>query len=197
MVMWLAACHGGKHLEPASAVVVDESTVDDHRVDPLLPLRLSDAEWGQLNELPCGGQHFLAYELTISASGVVESAILLPYTGSCNFIPDSPNPPPVVAAHLRPWEALIRTQRFVPWVIGGHSSRVKVRMSMELSPPERFGSPRPFPALVDPHDFSMSLERLDCEGRCPVYSVTVAGDGTVTYKGFNYVAVKGTQRDHI
>ncbi len=197
LLLWLTACHNAPPAGQIPAVVVDESTVRDHRVGPPGPLRLSDTQWGQLNGEPCGGNHFLAYELTISASGMVESATLLPYTGSCNFVPHSPNPPPVVMARLKQAEDLIRAQRFVPWEIDGHPARVLVRTSLALAPPERFGPPRPFPALTDVPDFSMTLARRGCEGRCPVYSVTVAGDGTVTYKGFAYVAVQGSQRDHI
>ncbi|MBP1730263.1 MAG: hypothetical protein H6Q55_692 [Deltaproteobacteria bacterium] len=39
----------------------------------------------------------------------------------------------------------------------------------------------------------ISLERTPCFGRCPVYKVSVYGDGTVRYDGKEYVKVKGSQ----
>jgi hypothetical protein len=42
-------------------------------------------------------------------------------------------------------------------------------------------------------DVAMTLERGPCYGFCPVYTVTVRGDGTVAYNGENYVATTGEQ----
>jgi hypothetical protein len=39
----------------------------------------------------------------------------------------------------------------------------------------------------------ISLERTTCFGRCPVYKVSIYGDGTVRYDGKEYVKVKGSQ----
>jgi hypothetical protein len=41
--------------------------------------------------------------------------------------------------------------------------------------------------------FSVTLERGACFGACPIYTVTVRGDGSVTYSGERYVAVTGDQ----
>lgn len=46
-------------------------------------------------------------------------------------------------------------------------------------------------------DFSITLERTPCFGTCPVYRVTVVGDGSVTYVGEMFVAVEGEQRSAI
>lgn len=46
-------------------------------------------------------------------------------------------------------------------------------------------------------DFSIQLERTACFGRCPIYRITVEGDGTVTYWGEMFVAVEGEQTSHI
>ena len=43
------------------------------------------------------------------------------------------------------------------------------------------------PANID----SITLERTWCNGTCPIYTVTVWCDGTVTYDGEEYVKVKG------
>jgi len=37
----------------------------------------------------------------------------------------------------------------------------------------------------------ITLERGPCFGTCPIYKVTVASDGTVTFEGFNFVKTKG------
>src|SRR4051794_20123419 len=39
----------------------------------------------------------------------------------------------------------------------------------------------------------ITLERGGCFGPCPVYVVSIDGDGNVTYKGKQFVAVKGTR----
>ena len=44
-----------------------------------------------------------------------------------------------------------------------------------------------------PADFSVSLSRSACYGTCPIYSVTIAADGTVGYHGEKFVAVTGFQ----
>ena len=38
------------------------------------------------------------------------------------------------------------------------------------------------------------LERTECAGGCPSYSVEIAGDGTVVYEGRACVAIKGERR---
>jgi hypothetical protein len=39
----------------------------------------------------------------------------------------------------------------------------------------------------------ITLERTVCFGPCPVYSITIHGDGVVDYEGIEYVKVKGRQ----
>ena len=41
---------------------------------------------------------------------------------------------------------------------------------------------------------SITLRRDPCLGECPVYSVTLRGDGSVIYKGRKFVAVRGERR---
>jgi len=206
-LLCFSACHGRHsdrtnpgHSDPTnSPVAIDQAEAYDHWVSPIAPLRLSKAEWRQLAAArpPCGGNEFLPYELIISESGAVESARLLPYTGSCNFKDNPPDPPALVASHLVEASSLAREQRFIPWVINGHPSRVLIRWDLPIAPPERFGPSRPLPVPIDYDSASVRLERFGCEGRCPVYSITILGDGTVTYEGRGYVKVSGTQRIQI
>ncbi|MFM6954986.1 MAG: DUF6438 domain-containing protein [Ignavibacteria bacterium] len=42
-----------------------------------------------------------------------------------------------------------------------------------------------------PEAYSIILERTACRGNCPVYSMTVFGDGTIEYEGYLNVPVKG------
>jgi hypothetical protein len=48
-----------------------------------------------------------------------------------------------------------------------------------------------FPAIRDWHSLRITLTRTMCYGTCPAYSVMIDGDGTVTWDGKTYVAVKG------
>ena len=43
----------------------------------------------------------------------------------------------------------------------------------------------------------ITLERGPCFGSCPVYKVTIASDGTVTFEGRNFVKTKGTATGQI
>ena len=47
--------------------------------------------------------------------------------------------------------------------------------------------------VTSPSPTMISLERTLCYGRCPVYSITIYGDGTVRYEGKEHVNVKGSQ----
>lgn len=49
-----------------------------------------------------------------------------------------------------------------------------------------------FPAIKDWSSLRIRLERTACYGWCPVYTVEVSGDGTVTFVGERFVAAKGT-----
>src|SRR5688572_26858856 len=48
-----------------------------------------------------------------------------------------------------------------------------------------------------PADLLITLERTECEGTCPAYSVTIDAKGIGTYRGFKHVRVGGRQRDQI
>lgn len=46
-------------------------------------------------------------------------------------------------------------------------------------------------------DVLIGMERGPCFGTCPIYAVTIDGDGNVTYSGQNFVAVTGVHKDKI
>jgi hypothetical protein len=46
-------------------------------------------------------------------------------------------------------------------------------------------------------DLSITLERTMCFGTCPVYSLTLSGDGTVVYEGKDFVKIKGIQKSRV
>lgn len=60
-----------------------------------------------------------------------------------------------------------------------------------------YGEQRPFPEIRDWRTLSIKLERGACFGTCPSYSVTLLGNGTVTYEGIECVAFKGRHVTHI
>jgi hypothetical protein len=47
--------------------------------------------------------------------------------------------------------------------------------------------------LENPEKIVIKMERYECFGFCPVYSVEIHGDGTVIYQGKKFVRVKGKQ----
>lgn len=54
-----------------------------------------------------------------------------------------------------------------------------------------------FPEIKDWSSLRISLQRTMCYGTCPAYTVTIAGDGTVTWHGGHYVRVGGDATGHI
>jgi hypothetical protein len=54
-------------------------------------------------------------------------------------------------------------------------------------------TPRP----IDYESAVITLERTACFGTCPVYKLTIYGDGRVVYVGGDFVGVKGTQTAEI
>ena len=49
------------------------------------------------------------------------------------------------------------------------------------------------PQLGDIEDIVITLERTVCFGACPDYTLTIHGDGTVTYEGRQFVRTQGTR----
>jgi hypothetical protein len=58
------------------------------------------------------------------------------------------------------------------------------------------GAPSPAKALAK-GVAELTLDRSACFGSCPSYSVTLRTDGTVIYKGNQYVRVRGQAFDHV
>ena len=54
-----------------------------------------------------------------------------------------------------------------------------------------------FPEVTDPKVVIVTMERLGCYGRCPVYRLTIHGDGLVEYDGTSYVHSKGKHETRI
>ncbi|MFC2024287.1 DUF6438 domain-containing protein [Chloroflexota bacterium] len=48
------------------------------------------------------------------------------------------------------------------------------------------------PQPSDIKDVVITLERTVCFGACPEYTLTILGDGTVTYEGRRFVKIEGT-----
>ena len=46
-------------------------------------------------------------------------------------------------------------------------------------------------------DLLITLERTPCHGTCPVYKLTISGNGEVIYEGHNFVAVEGEQTESL
>ena len=42
-------------------------------------------------------------------------------------------------------------------------------------------------------DLVITMERTACHGTCPIYKLTISGDGTVIYEGQDFVQVKGRE----
>lgn len=55
-----------------------------------------------------------------------------------------------------------------------------------------------FPRLPqDLKNLNFELVRSGCFGRCPTYSIQIAGNGMITYEGKSFVEVKGQREGHV
>jgi ankyrin repeat protein len=55
----------------------------------------------------------------------------------------------------------------------------------------------PFPSIVDWNTLKISMSRSPCFGTCPSYSVEIRSDGTILYRGSDFVAISGTHRSRV
>jgi hypothetical protein len=172
-----------------------------HILLPAPPLRITANEWRRLRSKkinpPCGGQDFLSYMIHVSANGSVEDATLLPYENWCNDRKSPPNPPSFIQQHLGEAQTLLKQARFRPWVANGHPNPVVIFSGITIAPPERYGTPHPFPALGKQSNILISMRQMGCEGKCPAYHITLHGDGTVEYEGLAFVATTGKKTTRI
>lgn len=182
---------------PATYLDFDAAKIASHVIAWPPPLRLSAEEWSELTEPPCGGEESLPYLLHITAQGTIEGAVLQPYQSWCGDKKMPSAPPALVRKHLSEVESLLREARFTPWTINGRPAAVLVHMSVEIAPPEKYGPFRAFPEPVDQSSVLIAMRHGGCEGRCPVYSVTILGDGTVEYQGNAFVSTMGHRTAHI
>src|SRR5689334_17734255 len=51
----------------------------------------------------------------------------------------------------------------------------------------------PTPTVITSSDLVITFERTACHGTCPIYKLTIEGNGTVIYEGKDFVQVKGRQ----
>jgi ankyrin repeat protein len=125
------------------------------------------------------------FEVVVNENGRVESAH--PISGPQRFYAQA--------------EDLELHQAFTPIRVNGQIVRAKFTDGVALYPTERWSpKPVPFPAQVDLKTLSLSLARTSCFGSCPAYTLTIAGNGDVTFtteSSYSSVATPGTHHAHI
>jgi ankyrin repeat protein len=90
---------------------------------------------------------------------------------------------------------------YMPARINGNVARVRFQNYVSIYPKERWSDhPIPFPEHPDLSTLKLSLQRSHCYGSCPSYTVTLSGNGDITFEAegqYNFVAVPGTHHAHI
>lgn len=82
--------------------------------------------------------------------------------------------------------------RFEPFLRDGVAVPVRLSIHVYGRTADYVGPEhRSFPADIDLSDVVIRLQRTGCFGTCPSYSVTVRGDGFVTYSGDGFVLAPG------
>lgn len=119
-------------------------------------------------------------EITLDSTGIVTAARGV--TGSPNFVN-------AALAAANKWTK-------VPMVDGlQHPLTVDVDVDFKIEPAPL--SPTTFPEATNPESVVATMERQGCYGKCPVYRLTVHGDGLIEYEGNAYVHSKGKRRARI
>jgi Domain of unknown function (DUF6438) len=155
----------------------DNPRVWEHRLGPETAVHVNAAEARSL-----GFETYLSFEIVVSAEGRVESA----------------TPVGNEKRHLDEARAMEMVRRFKPWMQDGKNIRVRVTDYVYLLPPERWALvPRSFPEPWDLKGVKIQLSRTACFGTCPIYSVTIRGDGSVHFRGDRYVHYQGEHDAHI
>ena len=152
-------------------VTPDEARVWEHRLGPTTAIHVNSVE-----ALTLGFESYLTFEIVVSADGRVESA----------------KPIGDEKRHVDEGRVIEMARTFKPWTQDGKNIPVRVTDYVLLLPPERWALvPRSFPEPWDLKGVKIEFSRTECYGRCPAYSVTIRGDGSVHFSGQRYVLVPG------
>jgi len=93
--------------------------------------------------------------------------------------------------------SLAKTWRYLPFQQNGRAVLATFIEDVNVVPPERRRTTdapsfaQPFPEIKDWNSLRISLRRTRCFGTCPVYTLTISGDGSVVYNGDAYVRYCG------
>jgi len=92
-------------------------------------------------------------------------------------------------------ERLVRALVFRPFEDQGRPVTQTVELPVEGRLQDYVGPvDRRFPDRLDANQVKVILERTECFGDCPAYTVELLGNGQVTYRGRSHVAVAGVHR---
>jgi len=152
--------------------------IREHSIGPFLAIHTN------IEKLPREFQFSgITFDVTIGVDGHVRSASAI-------------SGPPQFFTQAQQIEA---ARTFRPFA-DPHGKPVQARIhdSVAILPPERWRTPHePFPANIDLTTLSITLQRTACYGSCPIYTVTLFGDGRVQYEGETFVQAKGKRSSHI
>lgn len=88
--------------------------------------------------------------------------------------------------------------RYKPFTRDGVPTEAWVQDTFSLTAAEKHPLlTMPFPQISDPKEIFIQLSRSGCYGSCPSYSVTIRGDGAVSFKGSRFVSIPGTHTAQI
>ncbi|MFZ2869809.1 DUF6438 domain-containing protein, partial [Zavarzinia sp.] len=91
---------------------------------------------------------------------------------------------------------LAMSLHFRPFERGGRSVAVTGPLDLPIFPRPRPAADRPFPKAAAA-ETEISIEHTACFGACPIYTVTIGGDGRVTYDGGFNVAFAGRVEERV
>lgn len=166
--------------EPPPVQILETWKSAEHRLTSIEPVRVSSR--GQIHIYSS-----IRIQVVVDQEGNVVSATPLPDQEESS----RKELYPAALAQAKTW-------KYRPFEQDGKPVKATFEEYVRILPPEELPKIHvPFPAIQNLKSLQITLQRTGCFGTCPAYTVEIHGDGTVLYRGNNYVLVMGEHRDQI
>lgn len=175
LLLWLAACTGAAGPEPGEQVDTTDYIVESTTINMMesFPLQVSVTVSGQL----------------------IDGCVVL---DDIRATRDGDTFDLTVETHREGdvcTEALVPFERNVPLDVAGLPAGTYTVNVDDVVQTFTFAQDNTLEQPDAERDITITLERTRCFGACPVYTVTLYGDGRVEYNGIDFVDVAGMQTD--
>ena len=181
VLLLVSLCASPRALEAAAAdaptAIEDKGEIYQHQI---LPEPIVLTPWTDITTTEV--EYQWDFDLTVDTRGSVVTATFR--SGSDQLRAEA-----IVAA---------RAVRFKPFQRNHQAIPARLEYTLRSRTQDYVGPrDRRFPSNPSPESVTIAMLRTTCFGTCPRYRVEILGSGSVTYRGDDYVLVKGTHHWHV